>query len=203
MLTGSIRETMETMLKNSREPIFNQATHIELPPIKRTEFLTYLESNFEATNRPISEKALQRLLTITLSHPKRTQQLAWETWQNNQPNQLDVEDVENAYQQLMASSQADFAVVENTLANGSESDENERRALYLVANHGGRGVTNRRLAHLFGLGAHTTSLDALERLRQRGLVTHIEGEWKIIDPFLADWLRIHSPLTLRPGDISK
>jgi DNA-binding GntR family transcriptional regulator len=75
-----------------------------------------------------------------------------------------------------------------------ESEATERKALYLLADHAGDGLTSPRLAERYGLGARTTAKNAMPRLARRGLVEHGPGDrWRIIDPFLAEWLRRNSP----------
>ena len=194
LLTGSIREYLEMMLNNSREPLFNQATKMRLPAIGRAEFYEFLAFQFEATDRDITERALEHLLAITESHPKRTQQLAWATWQRGARHRLEVDDVQDAFEELMEDQQADFAVIEETLANGEEAEATERKALYLLADHAGEGLSSPTFAERYGLGARTTGRNAMPRLARRGLVEHARGDrWRIIDPFLGEWLRRNSP----------
>ncbi len=194
LLTGSIREYLEMMLNNSREPLFNQAFKARLPSISRSEFREFLAFQFEATGRASGERALDYLLSLSKAHPKRTQQLAWATWRQAARRPLGVEDVQSAFEELMDDQQADFAVIEETLANGEEAEVTERKALYLLADHPDQGLTSTALASRYGLGAHTTAKAAMPRLARRGLVERTsEGHWKIIDPFLAEWLRRNSP----------
>jgi hypothetical protein len=194
LLTGSIREYLEMMLNNSREQLFNQAFKARLPSIGRSEFREFLAFQFEATGRAPSERALDYLLSLSQAHPKRTQQLAWATWRQGARRPLEVEDVQSAFEELMDDQQADFAVIEETLANGEEAEVTERKALYLLADHPDQGLTSTALASRYGLGAHTTAKAAMPRLARRGLVERTgEGHWKIIDPFLAEWLRRNSP----------
>jgi uncharacterized protein len=193
LLTGSIREYLEMMLNNSREPLFNQAFKARLPAIGRAEFHEFLEFQFRETGRPIEERALDYLLALSAGHPKRTQQLAWATWRQGTRRALGVDDVQRALEVLMEDQQADFAVVEETLANGEEAEATERKALYLLADHPDSGLTSTALATRYGLGAHTTAKAAMPRLARRGLVEQTGGVWRIIDPFLAEWLRRNSP----------
>jgi hypothetical protein len=194
LLTGSIREYLEMMLNNSREPLFNQAIKMRLPSISRAEFHEFLGFQFQATQRVISDRALDYLLALTDSHPKRTQQLAWATWQRGARKALEVEDVQEAFEQLMTDQQADFAIVEETLANGEEAEATERKALYLLADHAGEGLSSPTFAERYGLGARTTARNAMPRLARRGLVEHERHDrWRIIDPFLGEWLRRNSP----------
>jgi energy-coupling factor transporter ATP-binding protein EcfA2 len=197
LFTGSIREYLELLLNNSREPLFNQATKRRLPAITRADFREWIAFQFGATGREIGERALAHLLATSDAHPKRTQQLAWAAWNRGARQGVDVEQVQDAFEELIDDQQADFAVLEETLANGEESEATERKTLYLLADHAGEGLTSRVLAERYGLGSHTSARKALPRLARRGLVERAAGVrgggWRIIDPFLAEWLRRNSP----------
>jgi hypothetical protein len=148
---------------------------------------------FEATQREITERAMDHLLEITGAHPKRTQQLAWAAWKKGARRQVDVESVQDAFELLMDDQSADFAVVEEALANGEEAEATERKTLYLLADHAGEGLSSPKLTDRYGLGSRTAATRALPRLARRGLVEQVGGRWRIIDPFLAEWLRRNSP----------
>lgn len=193
LFTGSIREYLEMLLGNSREPIFNQAHKMQLPRISKADFAEFLDFNFQATQRKVEERAIDHLLELTGAHPKRTQQLAWATWRRGAD--LGVQDVQAAYEELLEDQQADFVTIEETLANGEQSEATEHKALYLLADHAGMGLTSPKLAEQYGLGARTTAPRAMPRLVRRGLVEPHDGSWRIIDPFLADWLRRTSPFS--------
>lgn len=192
LFTGSIREYLEMLLNNSREPIFNQATKMKLPQVAAADFREFLDFNFQATGRPAEERAIEHLLAITGAHPKRTQQLAWAAWRQG-PRGVGLQEVQDAFEDLLADQQADFAKVEDALANGEEAEATERKALYLLADHAGGGLSSPVLAERYGLGARSTGLRAMTRLERRGLVERDGRSWRIIDPFLADWLRRVSP----------
>jgi energy-coupling factor transporter ATP-binding protein EcfA2 len=80
LFTGSIRNALKMMLEDSHQPIFGEAARMQLPSIERADFLEYLDFQFEATGKPAEDQALEHLLNLTRSHPRSTQQLAWETW---------------------------------------------------------------------------------------------------------------------------
>src|SRR5689334_9577511 len=80
LFTGSIRNALRMMLEDSGQPIFGEAVDLQLPRISRTDFLEYLDFQFEATSKPIEQQALDYLLNATRSHPRSTQQLAWQCW---------------------------------------------------------------------------------------------------------------------------
>ena len=54
VFTGSIREALEMMLRNSAEPLYQQAVEMALPDIDRAEFFNFLSLSFEATSKPAS-----------------------------------------------------------------------------------------------------------------------------------------------------
>jgi hypothetical protein len=193
LFTGSIREYLEMLLNNSHEPIFNQAIKMRLPAISRADFREFVTFQFEATEREITERAMDHLLEITDAHPKRTQQLAWAAWKKGARRPVGVEAVQDAFELLMDDQSADFAVVEEALANGEEAEATERKTLYLLADHAGEGLSSPKLTDRYGLGSRTAATRALPRLARRGLVEQAGGRWRIIDPFLAEWLRRNSP----------
>jgi energy-coupling factor transporter ATP-binding protein EcfA2 len=193
LFTGSIREYLEMLLNNSREPIFNQATKKKLPLITRAEFREFLAFHFEATEHEMDDEALDYLLQLTAAHPKRTQQLAWATWNRRRRGTLDTDDVRAAFEELIEDQQADFAVVEDTLASGEESESTEWKTLQLLADGNADRLTSGNVAEDYGLHSRTAATRTMPRLERRGLVERRSGEWRIIDPFLAEWLRRNSP----------
>lgn len=193
LLTGSIREYLEMMLNNSREPLFNQATKMQLPEISRSEFREFLAFHFDASGREIEDDAISHLLDITQAHPKRTQQLAWATWRRRKTAPLTVEDVGAAFEDLIEDQQADFAVIEDALAGGEEAEATEWKALCLLADHSGDGLSSANLMEAYGLRSRNAATRAMPRLQRRGLVDQRDRTWQIIDPFLVEWLRRHSP----------
>ncbi|HTU83955.1 MAG TPA: hypothetical protein VMF57_00190 [Solirubrobacteraceae bacterium] len=196
LFTGSIREALKMMLDKSDEPIFDEAHQMQLPEIDRAEFFEYLDYSFESTGKPAAEPALDHLLNLTRCHPKRTQQLAWATWRSARPSAepLDVGVVEAAHEEMLSGQEAsEFAAMLATLGSGGGPETNEERALFLLAERGGRNPTSREHVALYGFTNHTMIVPAFERLRRRGLVDRHRTEWRIVDPLLAAWLQRNSP----------
>jgi energy-coupling factor transporter ATP-binding protein EcfA2 len=201
LFTGSIRNALKMMLEDSEQPIFREAAEMQLPTIGRVDFLEYLDFQFEATGKPADEPGLEHLLNATSSHPRSTQQLAWECWADTpagQPVTLDT--VVRAHDRLVQTiERSEFASVLNVLINGDEGEVNEVRALQVLADRGGSTITSRPLAVRYGFSSHSRVRPALERLKGRGLVDEREGEWYIVDPLFNEWLRRASPLADRPA----
>ncbi len=117
VFTGSIRNALQMMLESSDEPIFGEAAQMQLPAISRADFLEYLDFQFEATGKPADEDALNYLLGATNAHPRSTQQLAWECWNQTpagDPITLDI--VGEAHDRLVRSiERSEFSAVLSVL----------------------------------------------------------------------------------------
>jgi hypothetical protein len=201
VFTGSIRNALQMMLESSDEPIFGEAAQMQLPAISRADFLEYLDFQFEATGKPAEEDALNYLLNATNAHPRSTQQLAWESWNEigaGEPMTLDV--VTDAHERLVQSiERSEFSAVLNVLLNGDEGEVNEVRALQLLADRGGDNISSRPAATRYGFSSHSRVRPALERLQRRGLVDVRDTSWYIVDPLFAEWLHRASPLADPPA----
>jgi hypothetical protein len=200
LFTGSIRNALKMMLEDSHQPIFGEATHMQLPTIDRADFLEYLDFQFQATGKPADEQALEHLLNLTGSHPRSTQQLAWEAWNTVRDSQsVTLETVISAHDRLVQTiERSEFSAILNVLMSGDEGEVNEIRALQLLADRGGDSVNSRLSAPLYGFSSRSRVRPALERLQGRGLVDERDGTWYIVDPLFAEWLRRSSPLVDRP-----
>lgn len=204
VFTGSIRNALKMMLEHSEQPLFGEAAHRQLPLIERPDFAEYLDFQFEATGKPADADAVDRLLDATRSHPRSTQQLAWECWQATPAGQpVTVDCVIDCHERLVHTiERSEFAATLNVLLNGDDGEVNEVRALQLLADQGGDNVTGRAVAARYGFSSHSKVTPALERLRGRGLVERRDesaGEWFIVNPLFDEWLRRFSPLVDRPA----
>lgn len=204
LVTGSVREGLELMVKDSREPLFQQAVNKQLPSIPGHLFVEYLELNFQATQKQITPDASELIVDLCSAHPKRTQQLAHRVWSHHQCDEKTIqpEDVLCAHEQLLASEAPDFRDLYSQLADGTEADLNEARALFLLASEGSERLSSRSIAEHYGFTSHTAPAAAAERLHKRGLVTLENGGWRVVDPLLADWLKKTNPLELKSSDLS-
>jgi hypothetical protein len=201
VFTGSIRNALQMMLESSGQPIFGEAAQMQLPAITRADFLEYLDFQFEATGKPADEDALNYLLSATNAHPRSTQQLAWECWNQTAAGAVVTLDVVgDSHDRLVRSiERSEFSAILSVLLAGDEGEVNEIRALQLVADRGGDNVTSRPAASRYGFSSHSRVTPALERLQRRGLVDRRDASWYIVDPLFAEWLRRASPLADRPG----
>jgi hypothetical protein len=196
LMTGSIRNALLMMVENSEEPLFGEARQAALPKIDDADFLEFLDFQFRSSGRAAEEEALTHLINLTHSHPKRTQQLAWAVWREAEKSRLPIASdlVQQAYDELILSTDAqEFQAIVQSLASGDDTAANDLRALSVLADQGGRRLTSRTNATLYGFSSHTRLPDACERLYKRGLVQQTSDGWQLVDPFFEEWLRVTSP----------
>lgn len=197
VFTGSIREALEMLLRNSKEPLYQQAVEMALPDIDRAEFFDFLSLSFHATGKPASDAAIEYILNSTDAHPKRTQQLAWQVWEDTRPGaKVEVIDVERALEPalMMAGIRDQFDAI-------TAGDENLGRMLDAIVASDGRGTTSRPLLQQLGLNGAGAATRALDKLRRLGLIERVpdvRGQYRIADPFIAEWLRRTSPFSDNP-----
>ena len=114
----------------------------------------------------------------------------------------EVDDIDAVQQSLLEG--RDGAAFEATMAmllNGDDADANEARALFLLADRGPQRLTGRQNVALYGFTNASMIVPALERSRRRGLTEQRAGQWTVVDPLFATWLREKSPLALRAADL--
>jgi hypothetical protein len=194
LLTGSLREKLKLMLKTDTEPIWDQTLERQLPDLDAGEFIDYLQFRFEASGKPITDAAVEHLVELGGHHPKRTQQVAWHTWDQGPPGEtIDLDGVNAAYEGLVESEDKVAQPVDQLLS-GEASEINEAKALFLLG--GGASTGSRNAAQQYGLTDESATSRALGRLEKRGIVVRIGSGWRVVDPLLAEWLRRNDPLGL-------
>lgn len=195
IFTGSLREKLELMLKTDSEPIWDQAHEVELPDLDFTSFVEYLQLRFEASGKPIADEAAEQIVELGGGHPKRTQQIAWHTWDRSDADErVDLETVDGAYEALLAS-QDQVAHIVDAMLSGEDSEITEAKVLFLVGS--GERPGSRITARRYGVADETAVKRAVERLRNRGVVAGTGPGLRIVDPLLAEWVRRNDPLGLR------
>lgn len=193
-LTGSMRERLEFMLHSSNEPIWDQTHDVAIPDIDHESFLDYLELRFEASGKAVDEAAVEELMHLTKSHPKRTQHLAWMAWEKAQSGQvIGIDQVREAFEVLVegVTPGVDFPTMLDQLMAGDESEMNCAKAILLVA--AGHSAGSSKAARTYGLADASMTSRALGRMKDRGVVDGSGSKWKIVDPLFAEWLKRQDP----------
>ncbi len=181
---GSKRHLLERIFNDRNEPFWRSAKQLEIGPIPRGEFASFLLDRFLASGKGIEDEALVRLLDATLGHPYGTQELAYFVWELVPPRgEAAVADVEEALARVLRSERNHFAQL------WDDAPHPQRLLLLALAEDPTGSVYAAEYRERHDLPATPTLQTALAGLQRKELVGRAEGgEYHVIEPFLAEWL---------------
>lgn len=180
---GSKRHVMKKIFSNANEPFWRSAKSIELGTIAADAFTPFLVGRFEATGKGAGEDAVRDLLAITDGHPYATQELAYFLWEQVPAGEsVSAERLRSALAAVLRSEHAHFTLL------WEDASAVQRILLQALARDPGRPFTAAyRSRH--NLPASTNVQKALKALEQREVVGGAAGQYRIVEPFLAEWLK--------------
>jgi hypothetical protein len=180
---GSRRHVMESIFSDRNEPFWRSAKAIELGPIEPADFAPFLVKRFDATGRSISARAVAAVLDRTSGHPYATQELCYFLWERTPAGTEAADDlVLPALDDALRSEHAHFSLL------WEDCTTNQKLVLEALAQEEGRPFST-DYRRRFGLGPATNAQRALRTLERREVVAGDRGHYRIVEPFLADWLR--------------
>jgi hypothetical protein len=184
---GSKRHMMQRIFNDQNEPFWRSAKHMELGPIPAGEFSRFVRRRFRSSGKSVEPETADALLEITGGHPYGTQELAYALWQATPAGetaglpQLDV-----ALDSVLRSEHSHFARI------WEKATRNQRLILQALAAQSG---------HLLAAGYRTRHRLGTPSTVQYAAGTLVEdeligkdgsGAYRIVEPFLAEWLRRQS-----------
>ncbi len=180
---GSKRHVMERIFNDVNEPFWRSAKTIELGPIPAEPFAAFITERFGATARSVDEGALGEALALTGGHPYATQELCYFLWERTPVEEVATpERLQEALEAVLRSEHAHFSL----LWEGASAAQ--KLVLGALARESGRPFTAAyRSRH--DLPPATNVQKALRALTQRELVAGEGGAYRIVEPFLAEWVR--------------
>ncbi len=180
---GSRRHVMERIFSDQNEPFWRSAKTIELREIEPAAFAPFLVERFAASGRAVEPETVSAVLALTDGHPYATQQLCYFLWQRTEPGaEADGTVFDLALADVLRSEDTHFAL----LWEGAST--NQKLALEALAREPGHPFkAEYRRRH--GLGPATNVQRALRALEQKEIVVGERGAYRIVEPFLAEWLR--------------
>jgi hypothetical protein len=174
---------MRRLFTHEHEPFYMSAKVLELGPIPIGPFAEYVEARFDATDRGISDAAVEELLEITRGHPYATQELAYSLWEEVPEGfTASVDDLARALEAVIRSEDARFTLL------WEQASRAQRVLLQALAAEPGRPQTTAYQAK-YGLGTASTMQRAVSALVADEVVARRDdGSYEIVEPFLAEWL---------------
>jgi hypothetical protein len=181
---GSKRHMMERIFNDENEPFWRSAKRIELGVIHPHLFRGFIEKRFGETDRTVPRDIIERLLRVTGGHPYATQELCYFLWETTSEGEtVTGEQLELALTNVVRSEHAYFSLIWEKAAT------TQRLVLQALAVEPGRPLGNeyRRRNRLPGPSSVQRALEAL--VRDELAARDGRGEYRIAEPFLAEWIR--------------
>ena len=181
---GSKRHMLERIFNDENEPFWRSAKQMEIGVIAPEHFRHYIAAQFARTGRRVEPEVVDHVLASTLGHPYATQELCYFVWEETAEDGLaGAEQYESGLVKLLRAEHAHFGLVWEKAARA------QRLVLHALAREDGRPLAgDYRRRH--GLPGPSSVQRALDALRKDELVVRDgAGEYRIAEPFLAEWLR--------------
>jgi hypothetical protein len=197
---GSKRHILERIFNDRNEPFWRSAKQMEIGPIEPRAFGAFINTRFAETDRAIDEDALDRLLEATGGHPYATQELSYFVWDLVPTGHFAHRaDVEQALEKVVRTEHNHFNRV------WDDATHNQRLVLVALAEEPTAAPYSEGYHSRHELPANPTLQRALGALVRDDLVGKVDaGEYAVVEPFLAEWLRREQreyglPQPLRPA----
>ena len=189
---GSKRHVMERIFNDRNEPFWRSAKPVELGLIPTEEFSRFLTTRFEGTGRHPDPAAIAGLLALTEGHPYATQELAYFLWEQT-PDGATASDerLSAALSAVLRAEHSHFTLL------WEEASTVQRQVLQALAREPGHPQT-KAYRDRNGLPSAASVQKALRTMEQREIVAGERGAYRIVQPFLAEWLRASTDPGARP-----
>ncbi|MCW2965657.1 MAG: archaeal ATPase [Actinomycetia bacterium] len=180
---GSKRDMMSRLFNDKNEAFYRSAKVMEIGAIPSDLFASFVKERFDATEKGVSEAAIEGLLEVTRGHPYATQELAYALW-DEVPSGFSatVSDLERALDVVLRSENARFTLLWDNLSRA------QRQLLQAVALESGH-IQSARYLLRHGLPSASTIQKAARALEKAELIgKRPDGATVIVEPFLVEWV---------------
>jgi uncharacterized protein len=180
---GSKRHVMEKIFNDENEPLWRSAKPMELSRIPAVEFTGFIAERFEATGRNCEPDAVEQLLVLTEGHPHATQELCYFLWEQTPAGEaVTAPRLEAALISVLRAEDARFTLLWESLPTV------QRLLLQALAREPGHPYAQ-AYRDRYDLPSAASVQTGLRALEQREIVSGDRGAYRIVEPFLGEWMR--------------
>jgi uncharacterized protein len=182
---GSKRHLLRRIFSDKNEPFWRSAKQLEIGVIPPEAFEPFLRERFAETGKRLGPGAAARLLASTGGHPYATQELAYFVWELvPDGGEASAADVEDGLGRVLRSEHNHLVLM------WDDAPRPQRLLMLALADEPVRAVYSADYASRHDLPPTPTLQRALSGLVQKEIVAQgRDGEYRIVEPFLAEWLR--------------
>jgi hypothetical protein len=188
LFAGSQESALRDMATLQRSPFYKFGRIMALGPIPANEFAAFLEARFRRGRLRAGRDLLDAILATADDIPYNVQRLCHQLWamRAGSADRLTEADLAAAV----------AAVVEQDTPHFSGTWErlslHQRQVLQAIARSGGRNVFSAVFLQAHRLGPPSSVQTSLRLLLKGQLLSRTDGEYRITDPFLREWIAARS-----------
>jgi hypothetical protein len=181
---GSKRHILERIFNDRNAPFWRSAKQLEIGTIPLAKFAEFLRERFVASGKQIGEEALEGLLAASGGHPYGTQELAYSVWELvSAGGEATLANVDEALSRVLRSEHNHFAQLWDAAPAA------QRLLLIALADEPAAAIYSADYHARHELPATSTLQAAVAGLSKKEIVGQsLNGEYSIIEPFLAEWV---------------
>jgi len=184
-LYGSRRHMMEELFSSESAPFYNFGQILKLKRIAQKDWIPFIFSKFESTNKPISKKYAEAICTWTRRHTEHVQFLSHVIWSVGQKNkQIDQQQMLKGFTDFLNYTTTHSTDIFDRLSN---IQINVLKAIL----SGEKQLTSLESIRKYNLKSSASALKAKKALIKEDLLEQLSPtEYRVINPAFEWWFRI-------------
>jgi hypothetical protein len=187
---GSVRNLMDALFNDPRQPFFKSAASVSVGPIERATFSAYLRGKFLMGRRQVGDEALTKIFEVANDTTGDVQQLCAAIWNCTDTRQsIGGDEVRQGLERIHQTENESNTRIIDLLTPG------QVKVLLGLARVGGAQPTAKAFLEASGVSQPSSVTKAISRLEREGLISRDPRGYQFFSPFFRTWLLAHGPTT--------
>ncbi|MCX6968697.1 MAG: hypothetical protein NTV93_00895 [Verrucomicrobia bacterium] len=180
---GSVRNLMDALFNDPRQPFFKSAASVSVGPIERVSYSAYLREKFFTDRRRASDGALSMIFDMACDTTGDVQQLCSAIWNCTEAGQkIGEDDVRRGLARIHQTENESNTRIIDILTPG------QVKVLVGLARVGGSQPTSKTFLQASGVSQPSSVTKAISRLEREGLIFRDPQGYQFFSPFFRTWL---------------
>ena len=186
IFAGSERHIMQEMFLTAARPFYYSAELMELGPIEKSVYISFIVRNFEENKRKIDQETAKKVYDLFDGHTFYIQKTFNEAFSNTEKGKYcTMETIKEAIETLLEIYAPFFKQVL------SETLEKQKQLLYAIALNGeAEGITSSTFIKRNSLDSASSVQAAAKRLLEKDLITKEDKAYRLTDRFFTLWIKL-------------
>ncbi|MBC2744966.1 MAG: ATP-binding protein [Desulfosarcina sp.] len=183
LFAGSVRNKMNTIFYDPDSAFFKSAIPIDVGPLNKVEFQTFIADKFKTGKRKITTNAMGRIFDICFNVAGDIQQLCSALWDTTSyGNNIGNKQIPYALEQIFAHESKGYETILQVISGL------QLNFLTGMARLGGHAPTSSKFLKQSGISQASSAQSALKRLMDLKVVFKHENRYRFVNPFFRAWL---------------